>query len=173
MFKVGDMVVHQRHGAGTVIETRVLTYEGVEREYFCIEMNGDKRILMIPVENIDSSELRPAMTDIDSIEAVFNSPPTELDENYRIRQTLIRQKLKSRNPTKLAQALRDLVYLERTHKLTGTDIRLRDQVMQALARELALKPSLTVAVARKCLQDLIERAMNRHLANFEKATAAD
>lgn len=173
MFKPGDMVVHVRHGAGTVIEKRVLTYDGEEREYFCIEMNGDRRTLMIPVENMDSDELRPAMTDIDSIATVFNKAPEELDENYRTRQNDIRLKIKSRNPFQLAQALRDLVYLERTQKLTTTDLRLRDQVMQALAKELALKPSLTVAKARQQLQELIEHAMVEHLANFDEIAITD
>jgi RNA polymerase-interacting CarD/CdnL/TRCF family regulator len=167
MFKPGDMVVHVRHGAGVVLETRTLVYEGEKREYFCIEMNGDRRTLMIPVENVDDEELRPAITDIEIIEEVFNKEPVELDENYRIRQTEIRQQIKSRNPLKLAQALRDLVYLERTHKLTTTDLRLRDQVMQALARELALQPTLSVANARQNIQALIELAMTDHLSNLD------
>lgn len=173
MFKPGDMVVHVRHGAGIVLEKRVLTYNGEEREYFCIEMNGDKRTLMIPVENMDNDELRPAMTDIKAIEEVFKKAPDELDEDYRTRQNDIRLKIKSRNPFKLAQALRDLVYLERTHKLTTTDLRLRDQVMQALAKELALKPSLSVAAARQHLQELIDFAMVDHLANFSEIAATD
>jgi RNA polymerase-interacting CarD/CdnL/TRCF family regulator len=170
MFKPGDMVVHVRHGAGEVMETRTLTFEGEAREYFCIEMKGDRRTLMIPVENVDDEELRPAMTNIKIIKEVFNETPSELDENYRVRQNDIRIKLKTRNPHKLAQALRDLVFLERTHKLTTTDLRLRDQLMQALARELALNPSFSVATARQRLQELMEEAMIEHLSDIDDVT---
>lgn len=172
MFEPGDKVVHVRHGAGVVIETRTMTYDGKKREYFCIEMNDDRRTLMIPVENIDEEELRPAITDISLIEEVLNNEPAELDDNYRTRQANIRQKLKTRNPQKLAQALRDLVWLERTHKLTNTDTRLRDSVIQALSRELALKPSLSVANARKRLEDLVNAAITEHLDEAVEEVAA-
>lgn len=172
MFEPGDKIVHKRHGAGVVIETRTMVYDGKKREYFCVQMNDDKRTLMIPVENIDEDELRPAMTDMALIEEVLYNEPAELDDNYRTRQAEIRQKLKTRNPRKLAQALRDLVWLERTHKLTNTDTRLRDKVIQALSRELALKPSLSVAVARRKLETLVHSAITDHLDDEEGEVAA-
>jgi len=167
MFEPGDKVVHVRHGAGVVIETRTMTYEGKKREYFCIQMNDDRRTLMIPVENIDEEELRPAITDMSVIEEVFYNEPAELDDNYRTRQANIRQKLKTRSPRKLAQALRDLVWLERTHKLTNTDTRLRDNVIQRLSRELALHPSMTVATARQKLEAMVNSAITEHLDEEE------
>jgi len=167
MFEPGDKVVHVRHGAGVVIETRTMTYDGKKRDYFCIEMNDDRRTLMIPVENVDEEELRPAITDMSLIEEVLNKEPAELDDNYRTRQANIRSKLKTRNPRKLAQALRDLVWLERTHKLTNTDTRLRDRVIQALSRELALKDTLSVANARKRLEDLVNAAITDHMDDEE------
>lgn len=163
MFEPGDKVVHVRHGAGVVIETRTMTYDGKKRDYFCIQMNDDRRTLMIPVENIDEEELRPAITDMSVIEEVFYNEPAELDDNYRTRQANIRTKLKTRSPRKLAQALRDLVWLERTHKLTNTDSRLRDNVIQRLSRELALHPSMTVATARKRLEDMVNSAITDHM----------
>lgn len=172
MFEPGDKIVHTRHGAGVVIETRTMVYDGKERDYFCIKMNDDKRTLMIPVENVDEDELRPAMTDMALIEEVLFNEPAELDDNYRTRQANIRQKLKTRNPRKLAQALRDLVWLERTHKLTNTDSRLRDSVIQALSRELALKPSLTVANARRKLENLVNLAMTDHLEEHQEDDVA-
>lgn len=163
MFEPGDKVVHVRHGAGTVIETRTMTYDGKERVYFCIEMNDDRRTLMIPVESIDEDELRPAITDMSLIEEVFYNEPAELDDNYRTRQADIRQKLKTRSPRKLAQALRDLVWLERTHKLTNTDTRLRDSVIQRLSRELALNPAISVVNARKKLEAMVNSAITEHM----------
>lgn len=173
MFEPGDKVVHVRHGAGVVLETRTMTYDGKEREYFCVEMNDDRRTLMIPIENVDEDELRPAITDMSVIEEVVFNEPAELDDNYRTRQANIRSKLKTRSPRKLAQALRDLVWLERTHKLTNTDMRLRDRVIQALSRELALKPGLSTAKARKQLEQLVNRAITGHLEELEEETEDD
>ncbi|MGJ3237410.1 MAG: CarD family transcriptional regulator [Anaerolineae bacterium] len=168
MFEPGDKVVHVRHGAGVVIETRTMTYDGKQREYFCIQMNDNRQTLMIPVENMDEDEIRPAITDMSVIEEVFHNEPAELDDNYRTRQANIRQKLKTRSPRKLAQALRDLVWLERTHKLTNTDTRLRDNLIQRLSRELALHPSMTVANARQKLEAMVNAAITDHLDDLDE-----
>lgn len=162
MFNPGDKVVHTRHGAGTVIETRTMVYDGKKREYFCIKMNDDRRTLMIPIESIDEEEIRPAMVDLSLVEKILHEPPNELADNYRTRQARIREKLRSRNPQQLATALRDLCWQERIHKLTNTDTRLRDQLIKALAREIALKPSISVAQARSRIQHMIEDAMKQH-----------
>jgi hypothetical protein len=65
--------------------------------------------------------------------------------------------------------LRDLVWLERTHKLTNTDTRLRDSVIQRLSRELALHPSMTVATARQQIEALVNSAITEHLDEQDEA----
>ena len=172
MFEPGDKVVHARHGAGIVLETRTIVYEGKEREYFCIQMNDARHTLMIPVENIDEDELRPAMTGTELIEEVLRKEPAELSDNYRTRQAAIREQLKSRNPYKLAQALRDLAWLERTHKLTNTDTQLRDKVLKALARELALKPNISVRSAQTTILQLVDEAMKQHISDNPTAVTS-
>jgi RNA polymerase-interacting CarD/CdnL/TRCF family regulator len=172
MFEPGDKVVHIRHGAGVVIETRTLVYEGKERIYFCIQLNDARHTLMIPVENVDTEELRPALVGTQLIEEVLETAPLELSDNFRARQSDIRDKLKSRNPRKLTQALRDLVWLEHTHKLTNTDIRLRDSVLTALARELALRPETSIRNAQVTIMDLVNKAVQSHLANRPEIVSA-
>ncbi len=169
MFEPGDKIVHARHGAGVVIESRTITYEGKEREYFCIQMNDDRHTLMIPYDSINSDEIRPAMTDTDVIEEVLNGEPEELADNYRSRQASIREKLRTRNPRKLSQALRDLSWLERTHKLTNTDARLRERIVKSLARELALRPRMNISTARRRIQLIVEEAMEKHIENNPEA----
>ena len=172
MFEPGDKVVHIRHGAGVVLETRTIVYEGKKRDYFCVQLNDARHILMIPIESMDSEELRPALNDTDLIEEVLQNEPKELSDNYRVRQADIRTKIKSRNPRQLAQALRDLSWLEYTHKLTNTDIQLRDMVLTTLSRELALKSEMTVRKAQTALTELVEKAMQFHLAQHPEAIAA-
>jgi RNA polymerase-interacting CarD/CdnL/TRCF family regulator len=169
MFEPGDKVVHTRHGAGVVLERRMIIYEGRQREYFCIQMNDARHTLMIPVENMDEEELRPALSDTELIEEVLMREPNELSDNYRTRQSIIREQLKSRNPRKLAQALRDLAWLEHTHKLTNTDTRLRDKVLKALARELALRPNISVRNAQSAILQLVEKAVQKHLEEHPEA----
>ena len=171
MFEPGDKVVHIRHGAGVVLETRTIVYEGKKRDYFCVQLNEARQILMIPIENMDNEELRPALNGTDLIEEVLQNEPAELSDNYRVRQADIRTKIKSRNPRQLAQALRDLSWLEHTHKLTNTDTQLRDTVLTALSRELALKSEMTVRKAQVALIELVEKAMLLHHTKHPETVA--
>jgi CarD family transcriptional regulator len=166
MFEPGDHVVHIRHGVGVVMEKRTLTYEGKERIYFCIQLHEARNILMIPVENVDEGELRLALIGTQLIEEVLQNDPNELSDNFRIRQSDIRDVIKSRNPRKLTQALRDLAWLEYRHKLTNTDIQLRESLLTALARELALEPETSVRNAQITILELVKKAMQTHLAKY-------
>lgn len=162
MFKVGDTIVHQRHGAGTVIEPRIIEHDGQKREYFCIELSGDRGLLMVPRENINEDEIRPALTDMHLIDDVFQKPPQELGNDHRVRQNTIRAKIKTRDPRQLAQALRDLSWREHTDKLTYTDSQLKDQVQRLLTQELALNPSVAPETARARLNQLVKAAITSH-----------
>lgn len=162
MFEVGDKVVHTRHGAGVVKESRTITYNGKTRDYFVIQMNEARHTLMIPYDSIDEDELRLAMDDTSIIEKVMAKQPGELDDNYRVRQAKINKLLRTRSPRLLAEALRDMSWLEYTHKLTNTDMRLREQLVRALTREMALMPNYTLPQARTELQQIIANAMQRH-----------
>lgn len=171
IFEVGDKVVHTRHGAGVVKESRTITYNGKTREYFVVQMNEARHTLMVPYDNFDEDELRLAMDDTSIIEKVMLKQPNELDDNYRVRQANIKKLLRTRSPRLLAQALRDMSWLEYTHKLTNTDMRLRDRLMKALAREMALMPNYTVGKARTALQQIIADAMHKHAADLDLAAA--
>lgn len=171
IFEVGDKVVHTRHGAGTVKESRTITYNGKTRDYFVIQMNEARHTLMIPYDTVDEDELRLAMEDTVVIEQVMAKQPNKLDDNYRVRQADIKKSLRTRNPRLLAQALRDMSWLEYTHKLTNTDMRLRERLVKALTREMALMPNYTVAKARIVLQDIINQAMQQHAANLDVQAA--
>ncbi len=162
MFKVGDMIVHQRHGAGTIIEPRVIEHDGQAREYFCIELSGDRGLLMVPRENVNEDEIRPALTDTELIADVLQNPPQELGNDHRVRQNTIRAKIKTRDPRQLAQALRDLCWREHTDKLTYTDSQLKDQVQRLLTQELALNPAVTPDAVRTRLNQLIKTAIASH-----------
>lgn len=167
MFTPGDHIVHQRHGAGIVQGFKHFSLDGKKREYLCIRIERDDTDLMIPVDSLDEGEIRLALTDTGIIERVMMQAPEELDENYRARQATIRQMLRTRNPRRLAQALRDLTWHEHREHLTNTDKQLRDEVLQSLADEMALLPKLTLTKAKNRLRkwlDVVELRFEEQVA---------
>jgi hypothetical protein len=65
----------------------------------------------------------------------------------------------------LAEALRDLSWLEKTDKLTSRDSQLRDRVIKALAEELALRPNSNLETAKSWLQECVDSSMRYHFDN--------
>lgn len=165
MFKAGDKIVHQRHGAGTVMEPRVIERDGERKEYFCIELIGDRGMLMIPAANVDSAEIRSAMLDTNLISTIMSKPPAPLSNDHRARQNQLKAQIKTRDPKELAAALRDLCWRERTDKLTFTDAQLKDSAFRLLTQELALNPSFALDTARTQINLIIENTMTAHLQN--------
>lgn len=164
MFKTGDRIVHQRHGAGTVMEPRMIERDGERKEYFCIQLIGERGMLMVPAENVNTEEIRLAMLDTHLIKSILQETPEPLANDHRARQNKLKAQLKTRDPKELARALRDLCWRERTDKLTFTDAQLKDMAFRLLAQELALNPAYALDSARTQINLLIDKAMKAHLA---------
>lgn len=160
MLKSGDTIVHARYGAGEVLGFREIKRGGKVTRYVCIELAEDRGMLMIPHDQIEEDEIRPAMTDTQLIRQVMNKQPNVLADNHRSRQNAIEKQLKSGSPRQIAQALRDLCWREITAHLTQTDSRLKTDALKRLLYELALNGA--ALDIREQLTRIIDQAMNKH-----------
>jgi RNA polymerase-interacting CarD/CdnL/TRCF family regulator len=161
MFNVGDTIVHNRYGAGTVVGSKTITLYGEEREYLCIELTADRGTLMVQPEEVDLEEMRMTLTDMSLIREVFEAKPEKLSDAHRSRQPRLQAKLRSNDPRLVAQVLRDLLYRDKTHGLTETDKRIRDKARKKLMAELKLSPDIEAASNK--LSSIIDAAMEKHI----------
>lgn len=164
MYQIGDSIIHPRYGAGTVIGTRAIEFDGKERVYNVIQLLGDRGEVLIPVTVMDDmDDIRMAMQNMDLIKNVFSEAPSELSEDYRERQAKIYKMIDTRNPGQLAQALRDLAWREYTDKLTGVEQKMKSRLMKMLSREMALvRPSMDVDVATSRLTAMLQEMIETH-----------
>lgn len=160
MLKTGDTIVHSRYGAGEVMGFREIERDNEIKQYVCIKLAEDRGTLMIPADQVEVEEIRPAMTDTQLIRQVMNNTPTHLDDNHRARQYAIEKKLKSGSPRQIAQVVRDLSWREITDHLTQTDSRLKMDAIKRLIHELALNDG--ALDIREQLSGIIDQAMNKH-----------
>lgn len=161
MFNIGDTIVHTRYGAGEVVGEKHITLEGVERHYICIKLSGGRGTLMVQPEEVNPEEVRETLDDLSVIRDVFSKTPEELADSHRSRQPKLQAKLRSNDPRKIAQAMRDLLWRDRVNGLTETDKRILDEARSRLLQELKISPSVTAATRK--LDKLIETAMEKHL----------
>ncbi len=171
MFAPSEHIVHPRHGAGTMLGIRTIERDGETCRYYCIELVDGRGTVMIPDERIEEAGLRAAIVDARLIRRVMGKAPNELPDDYRTRQSHIRQQIASGDPRQMLQALRDLCWYERRHRLTSVDARLKSRIQLLLTYELAVKSALDVEAARQRLNRIIRQAMQGHALAQEGASS--
>ena len=117
---------------------------------------------MIPVDRVESSNLRDAVTDLQLFEKIMFTLPEELPDSHRVRQAKLESVLKTGKPRQLIRTLRDLCWKEWSHKLTSTDSHLRGKIHKRLVNELSADPSMTIQQIRQNISNIIESAMLKH-----------
>jgi RNA polymerase-interacting CarD/CdnL/TRCF family regulator len=162
MFDPGTAIVHNRHGAGIVLETRIMSYGGEKKEYFCMEKADNHTLVMIPMDALDSEEIREARADFEMVERIMRKEPRPLDNNHRVRQAAIEKIIKARQLRHLIATLRDLCWRENIHKLTTADTRLRNQIQTIITNELSLSPDAAMDKVRTRLNVIIAQAIHHH-----------
>ncbi len=167
MFKTGSLIAHPSHGAGTLVDIQKAEVEGIERSYYCIELVNDGSTLMIPVKRAEETGLRPVMSNLDSIVEVLTGAPDELSDNYKKRQTDVAEQIYSGDPLQIAEALRDLRWLEHVKKLNAGDINLKQKAEQLLSSEVALQHGMSIDEANQYLNTILRENIQAR----EEATA--
>ena len=156
MFKKGDLVLHRRHGAGTVVETRKMQITADEQVYYVIDLVVGERLL-IPAKQ--SEQL--GLSEIVSPEIIINvlsDTPQELADDFRLRQTEIDRKIGTGDPLRIAEALRDLSWRGQTIKPSSGDTKLMDKAHKFLSGLLAAQPSIDAQEASRRLDATLEQA---------------
>ena len=173
MYSEGDRIIHPRYGAGVVIGEKTLTFKGNTRKYHVVELIGGRGEVMIPIKLADDMDIRMAIKNVDTIEAVFHNPPQVLSDNYRTRQAKINDKISTRDPKALAQALRDLTWREHVHKLTGVEQKMKKRLIKMLSREMAvIRPNITIKTATSRLTSMLHEMIQHHQRTNETVSAA-
>ena len=156
MFKKGDLVLHRRHGAGTVIDTRRMQVTADEQVYYVIDLVVGERLL-IPAkqsEQLGLSEIVSPEVIID----VLSDTPQELEDDFRLRQTEMERKIDSGDPLRVGEALRDLTWRGQTTKPSSGDIKLMDKAHKFLSGLLAAQPDTDTQEASQRLDAILRQA---------------
>jgi CarD family transcriptional regulator len=113
-FHVGDVVVHPRHGAGSVVERRRRVVEGCARTYLEIELTATALRIMVPCDATAEIGLRPIVGPrrLREIVQVLEAAPDDGDRNWSVRRKHYRAQLESGDVLALAATIRDLAARE-------------------------------------------------------------
>jgi CarD family transcriptional regulator len=139
-FSVGDKVVHPHHGPGRIAGVERRKLMDVAKRYYVIEMPDRALTVYMPVRKAGEAGVRPAMPRSRLLQVLrtLRSRPRRLPEDYRERQEVIWDKLKTRRVMQLATVVRDLTWHRELAHLTRKDSDYLKQGQHLLAAEMAL-----------------------------------
>jgi CarD family transcriptional regulator len=157
MFSVGDKVVYPMHGAGTIQNIEEKEVLGETRAYYILRIPYGNLQVMVPVQGSDAAGLRPIVSDevVEEVLGVLSAASTPMDENWNRRYRENMDKLRSGDPAKVAEVIRNLMRVEREKRLSTGEKKLLANARQILASEIVL----VRGIAEKEAMDMIDKAV--------------
>lgn len=142
-YRANDKVVHPAHGAGVVRKVVRRTIAGESRQYYLIDpLAHDGMEVMVAVDKVKLVGLRKASrrSKMRRTLRTLRGLPEQLPIDFKVRQTLISEKIQSADPPHVAEAARDLAAFKREKdgRLGVTDSKLLKRARECIAGELAL-----------------------------------
>jgi RNA polymerase-interacting CarD/CdnL/TRCF family regulator len=164
-FKVGDRVIHPRHGLGQVTSLAVKQFvEGEKRPFYEISFPGST--LWVPL-NLTTSGIRKltVKSEIASCRRVLKAPAESLKEDFRLRQIELNDHLKEGTLTARCEVVRDLTAYGWHKPLNGSIAAFLQTTLEVLYQEWAAVEGITPVEAATEIQSLLEKGK---LANDKK-----
>lgn len=156
-FKIGDQVIHPRHGLGQVTSLAVKQFvEGEKRPFYEISFPGST--LWVPL-NLSTSGVRrlTVKSEIASCRQVLNAPAKPLKDNFRLRQIELNDHLKEGTLTARCEVVRDLTAYGWHKPLNGSMAVFLQTALDVLCQEWAAVEKITPEKAAAEIQSLLEK----------------
>ena len=155
-FKIGDQVIHPRHGLGQVTKLAVKQFvEGEKRPFYEISFPGST--LWVPL-SLSTSGVRKltVKSEIASCRRILMAPAEPLKDDYRLRQTELSDHLKKGTLTARCEVVRDLTAYGWHKPLNGSIAAFLQNTLEVLYQEWAAVEKITPEEAATEIQSLLE-----------------
>ena len=161
-FRVGDQVIHPRHGLGQVTNFAVKQFvQGEKRPFYEISFPGST--LWVPF-NLSTSGVRKLSekSEIDSCRRVLKAPAAPLKDDFRLRQIELNEHLKEGTLTARCEVVRDLTAYGWHKSLSGSIAVFLQTALEVLCQEWAAVEGITPDEAANEIQSLLEKGKRKY-----------
>ena len=157
MFSIGDKVVYPMHGAGTIQSIEEKEVLGETRAYYILRIPYGNLQVMVPVQGSDAAGLRPIVSEaeVGDVLAVLSAESTPMDENWNRRYRENMDKLRTGDPVKVAEVIRNLMRVERAKRLSTGEKKLLANARQILASEIVLVRGVSEQAAMELIDSTV------------------
>lgn len=155
-FKVGDKVIHPRHGLGQVTSLAVKQFvEGEKRPFYEISFPGST--LWVPL-NLSSTGIRKltVKSEVANCRRLLKGPVTPLNQDPRLRQAELRGHLKEGTLTAHCEVVRDVAATGWHKPLSGSMAAFLKATQNVLCQEWAAVEGISLAEAESEIESLLD-----------------
>ncbi|MBR4057247.1 MAG: CarD family transcriptional regulator [Oscillospiraceae bacterium] len=144
MFQIGDRIAHPMHGAGVIsgIESRKIN--GVERDYYLLNLPVGGMQVMIPVDSCEAIGVRDIVREAEADRIIGSISGIEIVEtqnwNKRYRENML--KIKSGDLLDVCGVIKSLMLRDRERGLSTGERKMLNVAKQILISELALSKNM-------------------------------
>jgi CarD family transcriptional regulator len=162
-FSIGDKVMHPRFGAGQITGEEHRELVAGFKHYYVIEVVGSKATAYVPIRKMDELGVRLVMSSgkLIQVMGMLCSVPSTLSNDYKERQEAVQEKLGTRLPILVAEAVRDLTWHGKRRHLTQRDEALLKCGRELLANEMALATDADVTEVHEMIDGALRTALAR------------
>jgi CarD family transcriptional regulator len=156
-FKVGDKVIHPKHGLGKVTKLAIKQFvKGVKRPFYEISFPGST--LWVPL-SLSTSGIRKLTVkrEITSCRQLLQDPPAPLNDDPRMRQAELAEHLKEGTLTAHCEVVRDLAAHGWEKPLGGVISAFFKSTQEVLCQEWAAVEGISQEDAAAEIESLLER----------------
>ena len=154
---VGDRVIHPWHGLGQLTSLVVKQFvEGEKRPFYEIPFSDS--MLWIPFSSASSGIRKlTGKSEVASCRQVLKSPAEPLENDFRLRQTELKNHLKEGTLTARCEVVRDLTAYGWHKPLNGSIAAFLQTTLDVLCQEWAAVEKITPEEAAIEIQTLLEK----------------
>lgn len=156
-FKVGDRIIHPRHGLGQVTNLAVKQFvEGEKRPFYEISFPGST--LWVPL-NLSRTGIRKltVKSEIANCRRLLKAPAAPLNSDPRLRQAELKEHLKAGTLSAHCEVVRDLAANGWHKPLSGSMAAFLKATQDVLCQEWAAVEGVSLADAALEIESLLEK----------------
>lgn len=150
-FSVGQTVVHPHHGAAIVDQFEERELNGETAQYVVLRLDEHDLTLKVPSALCEEVGIREVIgrDAVDEVIEILGGEPDTSNKHWARRLKRNQRRMRSGDPAKVAEVVRDLSAKEQTKGLSPAEKRLRDKAMLMLCGELAAAADVAVEEAEQ------------------------
>jgi RNA polymerase-interacting CarD/CdnL/TRCF family regulator len=155
-FRVGDRVIHPRHGLGQVSRLTIKQFaDGGKHPFY--EISFPDSTLWVPLDLITSGIRKlSAKSEIANCRGVLTAPAEPLGDDFRLRQIEINDHLKDGALIARCEIVRDMTAYSWHKPLNRSSAAFLQSIQKILVQEWAAIEEITLAEAAAEIQSLLE-----------------